>query len=276
MPVFGFGTWQMGGKEDRNPENNDEADILAIQQAIEAGITHIDTAERYAGGYAETLAGVAMQKYPREKLFLASKVAPYHLRYDDVLTSLDATLKRLQTTYLDLYYIHSANPDIPIAETMKAMDKLLEEGLIKNIAVSNFTVERMKEAQTHTKNKIVATQVHYNLIFREPERKGVLKYCQENDIMLVAYRPVQKGLLTSSNNELMNELCKKYQKIPSQIAINWLTSQKNVVTLSKMGSEEHLEENLGAIGWEMEKEDVEKLDQDFPGQQDVSDSAPLL
>ena len=101
----------------------------------------------------------------------------------------------------------------------------------------------------------------------------MLKHCQENDVMLVAWRPLQKGILPES--ALLEELAKKYDKTPVQIAINWLISQDNVVTLSKTSNLDHLEENLGAFGWSMEAEDVELVRREFPDQQMVSDAVPL-
>lgn len=275
MPVFGFGTWRMGGNHDIDTTHDTE-DIQALRQAIDAGITHIDTAESYASGHAEELVGEAIHGYDRSKLFIASKVKADHFHYDDVLRAAENSLKRLQTDYFDLYYLHHPNPEVSIEETMKAMDILKEEGFVKNIAVSNFTIERFERAQAATSHKIVANQLHLNLIFREAERKGLVEYCQTHDVMFVAWRPIQKGLLTHTDNPLFEQICKKYNKTPSQIAINWLLSQKNVVTLSKMGSLQHMEENLGAVGWEMDKEDIARLDKDFPDQQDISDAVPLI
>jgi len=276
MPIFGLGTWEMGGRMEHDPANDDERDITAIRAAIDAGITHIDTAEKYAEGYSETLVGKAIQGYERSSLFIASKVASQNLSYDDLIASCKASLERINTEYLDLYMIHSPSLEIPIEESMRALDDLLEEGLIRNIGVSNFSIERFEKAQDCTKNKIVANQLHLNLIFREPERRGLLEYCQKNDVMFVAWRPVQKGLLTERGHySLLDEMCEKYDKTPVQVAINWLISQDNVATLSKMSNPQHLDENLGALGWEMEKEDIEQLRNEFPDQQDVSDAVPL-
>ncbi|KKQ88997.1 MAG: hypothetical protein UT13_C0001G0644 [Candidatus Pacebacteria bacterium GW2011_GWF2_38_9] len=96
MPMFGLGTWQMGGRETRDFQNNDQKDISAIQKAIELGIMHIDTAESYADGYAETLLGQAILGYDRSKLFLTTKIHAEHLKYDDVLRSCEASLKRMR------------------------------------------------------------------------------------------------------------------------------------------------------------------------------------
>lgn len=275
MPVYGLGTWQMGGRETHDANNDDQADIQAIKNAIDLGITHIDTAESYADGYAEILIGKAIKGYNRDKLFIVSKAHVEHLGYDDLIKAAKASIERLGTTYLNLYLAHRYNPDIPVKETMRAMDTLMEAGLINNIGVSNFNVDELAEAQSYIKHKIVANQLHFNLKYREAERKGLLKYCQENDVMLIAWRPLQKGVLLQNDENIVIELAKKYHKTTAQIAINWLTSQDNVVTLSKTRDIEHLKENLGAVDWKMDKEDIEKLRNNFPNQEDISDAVPL-
>jgi len=275
LPVYGLGTWQMGGRAERNPENNDEADIQAIKAAIDLGVTYLDTAESYANGYSEVLLGKAIKDYDREKLLIVSKVSLEHLGFDDLINSCRNSLKNLDTPYLDLYLVHMYNPQIPLKESIRAMEVLLEEGLIKNIGVSNFNVERMEEAQSLTKHKIVANQIHLNLKYRESERKGVLKYCQENDVMFIAWRPTQKGILLENVPSILQDMADKYQKTPAQVAINWLISQDHVTTLAKTTNIEHLKENLGAIGWEMEAGDIEKLRTEFPGQEDISDAVPI-
>jgi diketogulonate reductase-like aldo/keto reductase len=275
LPLVGLGTWLMGGKTTKDPNNDDSKDIKAIQNAINLGITHIDTAERYADGYAEVLIGKAIKKFERNKLFITSKVAPTNLKYDDVIKAAKASLKRLQTEYLDLYLIHQPNPKIPLKETMTALDLLKEQGLIKNIGVSNFNIQEFETAQSYTKYKIVNNQLHLNLKYRESERKGLVKYCQDNDILFTAWRPLQKGILLKENNNLLDEMCQKYKKTPAQIAINWLISQKNIVTIIKSTNPEHLKENIDAASWTMDEQDIQKLDKEFPDQQDISDAVPL-
>ena len=195
--------------------------------------------------------------------------------YDQVLESAEGSLKRMGVDYLDLYLLHAPSRDIEIEKTMKAMDRLMDEGLIRNVGVSNFTVKQMKRAQAATQNKIVATQLHYNLWQRETEIAGLLEYCQKEDVMVMAWRPLEKGSLLEVGEKILKEVANKYKKTPAQIALNWLMSQKNVVTLSKMRSKKHLEENLGAVGWKMEKADIEKLRKEFPDQQKVSGVVPL-
>ncbi len=275
MPVYGLGTWQMGGRDERDFANDDVADIGGIRAALDAGVTHIDTAEKYADGYSETLVGRAIKGYDRSKIFIASKVQEKNLGYDDILNSCKKSLERLQTDYLDLYLLHRYSKGHSLKDSMRALDKLVEEGLVKHIGVCNFGKEHLAEAQRYTKNKIVCDQVHYNLEFREPEAFGLLGYCKESDVFLSAWRPVGKGSLLGNIPPVLQEMCDKYKKTPAQIAINWLISQPYVITLSKTRSPDHLNENLGALGWNMEKEDIEKLRKEYPGQKLVSDVVPL-
>ncbi len=275
MPVYGLGTWQMGGRKEHDASNDDEADIAGIRSALDVGITHIDTAESYANGYTEILVGKAIHGYDRSKIFLVSKVHQKNLDYNGILNSCRQSLKRLGTNYLDLYLLHRYSKDIPLKDSMRALDKLIEGGTIKNIGVCNFTKEHLAEAQSYTKNKIVCNQVHYNLMFREPERKGLVDYSQNNDVFLSAWRPVGMDNLLKNIPPVLKEICDKYKKTPSQIAINWLISQPYVITLSKTRQINHLNENLGALGWQMELCDIEKLRKKYPNQQDISDDVPL-
>ena len=185
----------MGGRYERDSSNDDELDIKAVQDAILAGVTHIDTAEIYAGGHAEELIAEAIKKagVDRKKLFITSKVSGDDLSYDGIINSCKASLKRLNTDYLDLYIIHWYSENFPLEKSVQALNDLKKDGLIKNIGVSNFGFEHLKEAMRYSKYPIVCDQVHYNLKVREAEYSKLLKFCAENDVMVVAYRPLDKG-----------------------------------------------------------------------------------
>ncbi len=274
MPLFGLGTWLMGGDFKRNPDNDGQADIASLICGMEHGLTHIDTAEMYAEGFSEEISGQAIKGHIRDNLFITSKVWSDNLSYDGVLRAAENSLKSLGTNYLDLYLIHKPNDRFPLAETMKAFDRLVDERLIKNIGVSNFSLERFKHAQQICEHKIVANQVHYNLVNREPE-KELLGFCQQNDVMLIAWRPLQKGTIIDVEYPFFDELCDKYHKTRAQIALNWLLCQDNVTTISTMRSTCHIEENLAALNWKMSAEDIEILRCGFPGQKHVSATVPL-
>lgn len=271
LPVYGLGTWEMGGRLEAD-YSNDEAEVNAIKTAINHGITHIDTAELYGAGHSEELVGQAIKGYDRSKLIIASKVSAENQGHSDLMKSFEASLKRLGIEYLDLYLLHRY-PAIPVAETMAALDELVDQGVVKNIGVCNMTINRLKEAQKHTKNRIVYNQLHYSLECREPVDYGVIKYCQDNDIFISAWGPLSKGMLKDVS--VLEEVAKKYDKTPYQVALNWLISQPNVITIPKTTNVEHLEENLGALGWELSAQDIEDLTKNFPGQMHVSDRVPL-
>ena len=265
IPVIGLGTWTMGGERETDTSQDNE-DIHAIRAAIELGITHIDTAEMYGGGHSEELVGEAISGFDRKGLFITTKVSPEHLRYNDVIASAKKSLRRLRTEYIDLYLVHTPNPEIPIKETMKAFDFLVEREVIRHIGVSNFSVEQMKEAQECTQNKIVANQIEYNLLARNQGmltsnmESKIIPYCQENDIVVIVWRPLARGRLLRSGFKILDELTEKYGKTRAQISINWLISKKSVVTIPKASNVKHLKENLGAIGWSLDKEDTYRLD----------------
>lgn len=275
IPVIGLGTARLIGKKDDEGNSDDPTDIKAIKNALQMGLNHIDTAELYGDGHAEELVSQAITGISREKIFITSKVHSPHLHYKGVLNSAKQSLRRLGTDYFDLYLVHQPDLEVPIEETMKAMNELIDKGITKYIGVSNFSVKRLVEAQKYSKNKIVLNQVHYNLEIREVEKDGLVDYCKDNDMILSAWRPLQKGKFLGKDVNILNEMCEKYKKTPAQISINWLTSQKNVIAICKMRHIKHLKDNLGAVGWEMEQQDIEKLRKEFPNQQDISDRFPL-
>jgi len=268
IPALGIGTWRMGGFEEKDT-TNDKEDIIAIKEAISLGFTHIDTAEFYGNGHTEELVGEAIKDFDRKSLFITTKVKSDNLKYNDVISAAKRSLKRLGTDYIDLYLIHWPNPEIPIEETMKAMNELVEKGMVKFIGVSNFSVKELQEAQKHSKNKIIANQIEYNLltrtngIFTNNMETEIIPYCRKNSILFIAWRPLAKGKLAKPGFALLDELAKKYSKTQSQIAINWLVSKENIVTIVKAANKKHLKENLGALGWKLDKEDMEKLDKQF-------------
>lgn len=275
IPVFGLGTWQMGGREERNPDNDDARDIEAIQQALHAGITHIDTAEMYAGGHTEVLVGEAIKGFDRTKLFLTSKVLKGNQKEDGVYKAVESSLKRLGSDYLDLYLIHAPDQSVHIRETMKAMNRIVTQGLVKHIGVSNFSLKQFEMAQHHSSEKLVTNQLHYNLEVREIEHNGNLKYYHDHDVIVTAWRPLQKSMILQEGKEILEEVGRNYGKTPAQVAINWLISQKNVVTMSTMRDEAHLKENLGAVDWNLTEEDIDHLRSSFPHQKTESDVFPL-
>lgn len=260
IPVLGLGTWHMGG--DMMPDySEDDKYVQAIKYAISKGITHIDTAEIYSGGHAEELIGMATKKVDRKKLFITSKVWPTHLGFEGIIKACQRSLERLQTDYLDLYLIHWPNPLASMKNAMAAFDQLVKERKVKHFGVSNFSVKQLQNAQKYTKNKIVTNQVHYSLLHREPE-KGLLEYCQKENIILTAYTPIEKGQVNQGYKALQ-KIAKKYHKTQIQTALRWLIEKPNVIVIPKASSKDHIDEILGSLAWKMKKEDQEYLSQEL-------------
>jgi diketogulonate reductase-like aldo/keto reductase len=273
LPVYGLGLWQMGGRNTAD-YSQDAQEVAAIRAALEQGVTHFDAAESYGNGHAEELLARAVEGYDRGKLIVATKVSAWNQSYDGVRRSFETSLQRLKMDYVDLYMLHRfPTPGLPIADAMRAMNELVDEGLVRNIGVCNMSPARFAATQAVSNHKLVCNQVHYNLQYRETELRGVLGQCQDDDVMLVAWRPLQKGLLGESG--IVTELAAKYGKTPAQIALNWLISQDKIVTISKTSNAKHLEENLGALNYAMEPEDVERIRREYPDQKPVSDAVPM-
>lgn len=244
---IGLGTWQYRG------------DIEALRVGIAQGATHIDTAEIYG---TEGVVGEAIEGL-RDKAFLATKVSPSHLHYDDVLKAADGSLKRLGVKIIDLYQIHWPNSRIPIKETMSAMEELVKQGKIRYIGVSNFSVRELKEAQeAMSSQEIVSNQVEYNLQNREIER-DLLSYCQSQKITIIAYSPLNRGHVSPGKNSILDKIASKYDKTRVQVVLNFLTARENVVAIPKSDNIDHVNENCGASGWRLSLDDIKQIVQSF-------------
>ncbi len=274
IPKIGLGTWGIGGFAQAD-FSNDTTEIESLQKAFYQGLKHVDLAEFYGAGHTEELVGQALTGFKREQFFLTSKVLPANASYDNLLKAAEGSLQRLKTDYLDLYLLHGPSLEIPIAETMLALNKLKAEGIIKNIGVSNFSPERLSEAQRHSPAKILVNQVQYNLQEREAEDRGVLRYCQENDLALIAWRPLALGSLSNNESNILSQIAKKHSATNAQIALAWLVSQDNVGTIFKCSNPQHLLENLGSLKIILSPEEIELLRKDFPNQIKIP-KRPLL
>lgn len=257
IPVIGLGTWRIGGGmvPDRS---QDEAYVRTLRTALDLGYRHIDTAEMYGDGHTEKLIGRAIQDVPRSDLFLTSKVWRTNLRYRNVLTALEGSLERLETDYLDLYLIHWPNPSIPMEETFRAFNELVDDGRVKRVGVSNFDLQQLKRAQRLSDSPIATNQVEYHVLSREPERTGVVEYCRENDIVVTAYSPLGKGSVM--RNGTIRRIAREHGVTPAQIAIAWLIRKPKVITIPKSLSEQHLRENLEAIDLALSTDELAELD----------------
>lgn len=251
ISVLGIGTWKMG----ENPEQEEKA----IRTALDNGMRFIDTAEMYG---SEWIVGNAIKK--EKEIFLATKVSPNHFRHDELINSCNASLKSLGVKQIDLYQLHWPNHSVPIAETMHAMEELVDEGKIRHIGVSNFDVKELQAAQESMKKyEIVSNQVEYSILVRDIVNDGTLDYCAKNKITIIAYSPLARGAIFtpkySSMLEKLEQIGRLHKKSPTQVALNWLISQKEVVAIPKASDSSHVLENAGASGWKLSQKETDEI-----------------
>ena len=271
VPEIGLGTWKYTGGD------------APLRRGIELGAFLIDTAEMYR---TEDAVGRAVRGM-RDRVFIATKVLGRHLRYDEVLRAAEQSLRLLDIDRIDLYQVHWPNSRVPIEETMRAMQHLVDRGLVRYVGVSNFSVQQLAGAQAAMPHHpVVSNQVLYNLQRRSIE-KDLLPYCQRNDVTVLAYTPLADGDLAPASanpsgkasglrraagrltgrSRQLDSLCsvaRECGKTPAQVALNWCVSRPNVIAIPKSNSVARTEENCGASGWRLTPAQLEQLDRAFP------------
>lgn len=242
IPILGFGTWKMQGQTCQN----------AVRSALELGYRHIDTADAY-GNHSDVAKGIAASGIEREKLFITTKVFNDDHERQDVLSVTKRFLTELNTDYIDLLLIHWPVKDIPVSETLSAMQELKESGVVKSIGVSNFTAHHIEDALKSGVD-IVNNQIEVHPQFNQVELRT---FCAEKNISVTAYSPLAQG--EALKIPLIQELAKKYQATPAQIVINWMTTN-NLITIPKSETPERIQENLQALELELEADDIQQID----------------
>jgi diketogulonate reductase-like aldo/keto reductase len=258
LPKVGFGTWKIGGGSYADPKA-DSVSMAALHTALEVGYTHFDTAETYAGGHAEELIGRAIREsgIPRESLCITSKVQPAHLKYEQVLKACEGSLERLQMNYLDLYLIHWPSAGAKYEDAFRALNKLMHDGKVKYLGVSNFNLKLLKQSQELSETPIITNQVPYSLSDRSYVKNGVLEYCQQNDIIITAYSPVDEGNLRA--NKSLEGIAKAHNASIYQIALAWVISQPRVITIPMSANPQHIRENIEAADIELTQNEIDLL-----------------
>ena len=261
----------MGGDIKPDPNNDDDKDISAIKYALSNGINHIDTSESYSGGKSEELVGAAIKDFNRESLFIATKVREWNLEYNKIIDSCYQSLKRLNTSYIDLYYIHKQNESANIKEICRALNFLIDKGVIKNVGLSNVGIKTIKEYNKYLNKKVYAVQNQYNLVCRESVKKGILEYCRDNKIKFICWRPImltypqcKNPWYETGNYPIMDRISQKYGITNVQLAAKWLLDQDNVYIIFKSNNINHIREILDVMDFKLDKKDWEDLNKNFP------------
>lgn len=251
IPRLGLGTYRLRGQTCSH----------TVREALELGYRHIDTAEFY-DNHAAIADGIAASTVARDEVFLTTKVWRTNLERHAVLAAANDSLDQLETEYVDLLLIHWPNDNVPIKETIGAMNRLQQEGRVRHIGVSNFSVPQLREARTVSQTPIVTNQVKYHPYNRQDE---LLEYCFANDLSLTAYSPLAKGDIV--DDVTLAEIGRKYDKSPAQVALRWLLHQDPVIVIPKAASRDHLRANRGVFDFSLstgEMREICNLADDLP------------
>jgi len=248
IPEVGMGTW------------NYHAGPVPLRRGLEAGASFIDTAESYG---TEPTIGQAIQGL-RHHAFIATKVSPQNFRRTDLRRSVDSSLRRLGVETIDLLQLHAPNPAVSLQETLGAIGELVEEGKIRFIGVSNFSVSQLMAARQAAPDKhpIVSNQIRYSIVDRAIE-KEMLPYCRANGITVIAYSPLAESwnrIRECDPQGSVAAMAYDTGKSPAQIVINWCLCKDNVVAIPKANSAERILENFGAAGWRLSVDEIARLD----------------
>jgi aryl-alcohol dehydrogenase-like predicted oxidoreductase len=280
---LGMGTNAWGFNRKGDPEKQSVFDA-----AVDAGINFIDTAEIYSLGGSELTVGMALQK-PHADVIIATKFFPYpwRLTRSRLTAALRASLKRLGLPKVDLYIMHFPVPPVPLTTWVEALADAYEAGLTRAVGISNCNAAQTSWAHDILRRRgmpLASNQVEFSLLKRTAERNELLETCKELGVTLVGYRPLGYGILTGKYKledlparlhmrtvtpedlqkatptiELLQEFGRKYDKTPSQVALNWVMC-KGVVPIPGAKNPKQAAENAGAMGWRLDAAEVEALD----------------
>jgi diketogulonate reductase-like aldo/keto reductase len=249
VPVIGQGTWPVPDRE-------------ALRRGIDLGLTHIDTAEMYGDGRSEEIVGEAIAGYPREQLFIVSKVLPSNATRAGVARACERSLARLRTGYLDVYVLHWRG-DVPLEETMEALERLVVEGKIRALGVSNLDPWDLREAAAALRTeRIACNQVLYNLGERTPERYE-LPWAHENACAFVAYTPLgrPKG---RRGEAVLGEVAGAHRVTKEAVALAFLTRDPLGFAIPKANRIVHVEANAEAGSLDLDEAEIAAIDEAYP------------
>ena len=246
VPAVGFGTYRTGGYECAD----------AVKTALDVGYRHIDTAMAYEN---EAVIGRVIENadVDRQDVFLTTKIKGYpeFMEYDGLLEAAEGCLERLGTDYVDLLLMHWwYEPAGDMEGVFEAMDRLVDEGKVRNIGVSNFSLEELQRAMRLSDHPIFTNQVEYHPYF---DQNQLLQFCRENDILLTAYSPLAEGRVIE--DDVLARIGKRYGKSAAQVSIRWLIQQENVITIPKSVNEPHIIENFNVFDFTLSDTEMQLI-----------------
>jgi len=242
VPKIGFGTWQLTGQDC----------VAGVAEALRAGYRHLDTARAYENE-REVGQGLRESGVARDEVWITSKLWTSSFTRDRALRSAEKSLEALGVDSIDLYLLHWPNPEVPLAETLGALSELQDDGRIRHIGVSNFTLALVEEALQHA--PIFANQVEYHPYLGQDR---LLDQAREHDLLLEAYSPFAHGRL--HDDPVLTEIGEAHGKSAGQVALRWLIDQPNVCALPKATAPERIRENLDVFDFSLSDDDRRRID----------------
>ena len=243
IPALGFGTWKL-----RDTECSE-----AVKLALSTGYRHIDTAQIYENE-AAVGTGIRESGIPRDQVFLTTKVWMSNLGDDALQKSVEDSLRKLKTDYVDLLLIHWPTDAVPLAEQLRALQAVKDAGKAVMIGVSNFTVAQMREATENLGSPLANNQVEYHPYLSQ---KPVLDFIRAHDMFLTAYCPLARGQVSQSAT--LTEIGKKYNKNPGQVTLRWLLQQDNVAAIPKAASPANIKNNFDIFDFNLTPEEMAEI-----------------
>ena len=243
IPMLGLGTWRLKGRQCQK----------VIKIAVELGYTHIDTAWMYENQreIGKTLQDMRVE---RDDLFITTKIWHTHLKHADVLSQFEICLTDLQMDYVDLLLIHWPSDTVPFEETFAAFQEIYDDGKVKSIGISNFSIAQVEKACQISDLPICTNQVEYHV---RNNKEALRDYCETRNIPITAHRPLAVGNLAEDTE--LAEIGNRHGKTAAQVALRWLI-QKGIITIPKSGSEPHLRENLDIFEWQLTETEMQTLE----------------
>jgi diketogulonate reductase-like aldo/keto reductase len=259
VAIIGQGTWYIEQADSKTA-------IGALRRGLDLGMTHIDTAEMYGSGAAETLVGEAIAGR-RDEVFLVSKVLPNNASRTGTIAACERSLKRLKTDRLDCYLLHWRGSH-PLAETVVAFEQLRADGKILSWGVSNFDVDDLDEVREIAgAGRLACNQVLYHLRERAIEH-AVIPWCEENGVAVVAYSPFGHvgGFPDphTAGGRVLKAIADRHKATPRQVALRFLIRRASLFAIPKASNPEHAEENAGAGALHLSDAELARIDAAFP------------
>lgn len=239
IPALGFGTWRIEG---------DDA-VRMVRHALAAGYRHIDTAQIY-GNEAKVGAAIAASGVPRSEIFLTTKVWVKNFKTANFAASVEDSLKKLQTDYVDLLLLHWPSPVVPMADQLGALNAVKQAGKVRHIGVSNYNTALLKQAVALSETPLVTNQVEFHPYL---DQSKVVAATQAAGMCLSAYSPMAEGKVL--NEPLLQDIALRHRKTAAQVALRWIVQQGHVV-LSKTASEERATANLAIFDFELTADEM--------------------